>query len=437
MWWFFKLLDSWRLEGKPKPDIPSNNEQLLDQVEEQPKHEEEISEPNESPSDIVASNMPQPISTRDQHDAASQAQEAQVKELLEHENVDPESMATSSEPEITRFTAPSSPAPPCNFTRIPLEILYCITDLLPPANLLILSHTCRDLHHNLLRMLQRSRTTITYIEIREYLALFCKSNVEQYVCLVCMTIHGLDSLNLPSQQRRFCNAQTSLNAVYNSSLLGPFQLDHGHVQLACKLSQVPEDTLTTQQKAFLDGTLSRFTLTSGTYSPRERTIGNGTAFCTQAKVRGDVLVLKRMWKASFLGVDHEYDVGKLFGDLQLCPHLNTLTDNGEAIYAGQVAWFSGALQPVLQHVPSMYAAKCLGCSTDVAVYSHEDGYVCIITWQVLGGAGSESFPTWEEHLWRHANRLPVISRLWNLRAGPRFPYSMMLWENELPEGMPL
>lgn len=314
----------------------------------------------------------------------------------------------SSNRKIT--TKPSSPISPCVITTIPMEILFCILDHVPHTNLLILSHTCKALYNGTQYYVEKTaKQSISFDDHRLYLWLFCKSKFDRFVCLDCNSTHSLDVMNLPYNRHEICARSKGL---YGSSLQGPFQLDHSHVQLACKLNQATYNELPRLYRTFLDTVLAQCHI-----QPRHLENARGapdSVYKAQAAIIRGKFILYRAWGRYYNIKSHRTtNMEDIFGYIQICPHLRTSMqqqNSTQPLNQYQQPTLCSIVERVLQDIGSVKQEICRICATDFAVCITASGHASLYVFQTLGGIDYESYQHWEGHLWK--DNTPIQNDPW-------------------------
>lgn len=237
-----------------------------------------------------------------------------------------------------------------------------------------------------------------------YLWLLCKSRLDSYVCFTCNDVHDVDLLNLPRNRRIICPKEHS-EMIHGSSLTGFAQYDHGHVQMACKLSQTRHELLGPHHKIFLDRVLSPYSLF--VLNPSIPPPGKPDYADTELQARMYVIrgkcILKRVWRVDY-GADHGGDMDQIFGGIQICPHENTSARRG--LLDPFDHYQRSNLRRLARAVwESTYAdggySYCSDCTTDFGVLMKANGFAALVVCQTLGSADfDESHQLWEEHGWQ-------------------------------------
>lgn len=308
----------------------------------------------------------------------------------------------SDDPIPSRTLDSSYPPSRCLISTVPIEIIFCIADYLPHGNQLATSHTCKALYYNIKSFREKRKDTMTLIDHRLYIWLLCKSSIDRYACLDCNDIHTLDVTNSPTNRRSICPKEYS-KRTYGSSLAGLFQVDYGHVQLACKLSQVPYETLPPHHQTFLDRLLLRYDLT--TRAPRSwmrpKTTYSETGFRAQLYIVERKCVLERSWWLDFKG-SYTGEMDSIIGSIQICPHENTSLQRAisDPLDQYQQPNLRIAGRGALMKADENFKFFCNMCATDYAVMHRTNGIFTLVVWQTLGGSDFESHRFWEEHSWR-------------------------------------
>lgn len=328
----------------------------------------------------------------------------------------PTGSGSSSNSSSSMIIDPNCPPPRCIITEIPLEVIFCIADHLSCANQLVLSHTCKHLYRSMKAL--ESRRVTTLMDHRLYLWLLCKSKLDRYPCLDCNHIHHLDVMNLPTNRRSICPKEYT-DRIHGSSLTGPFQLDYGHIQLACKLSQVPYRTLPRAYQMYLDRLLFRYVLQSEDPSWNKNTQKGRAEIQFQARlvVTENKCVLLRSWLVRNEG-RHDGEIDSIFGSIQICPHENTSLHRAPS--DPQSRYQQDGLRQlgrrILKGEADSHSSVCLFCGTDYSIRRRYKGYIGISTWQTLGGADFDSHRFWEEHSWRNGIPFKYEPREANYRS---------------------
>lgn len=295
---------------------------------------------------------------------------------------------------------PSTPPATCLIIQLDLDTLNCIMDYLSAADQMILLHTCSALFHSLIHRVRLTRKSLCKTGHRQYILRSYKDKPNWYICIDCKSPHRLDEKNLPSHRKVICPKEKA-GRVHGSSLLGPFQLDYGHVQLACKLSQMDQTALPLPYKRFLGNTLSEFHLTTY-YTPHTST-DYPAEFRALARVIKGKLYLKRMWRYQFKRFVRGDKIEDIFGSLQVCPHMTTSLDQNPGHPEVMIVESTFLTRPIISAICLLdekdYPASCPVCATDVIIYTRK-GYITVMVWQLLGGCDLGSQKYWQGHAWK-------------------------------------
>ncbi|KAF4970702.1 hypothetical protein FSARC_2333 [Fusarium sarcochroum] len=161
-----------------------------------------------------------------------------------------------------RFTSPKSPprkkqGPKCFLLNVPLEIFYLIFDRLPVCSQMCLLVACYDTYHTLSPL--RSQILRYGLEARiGYLGLLARDYPDHWVDDATAMLIKMKNQDLPKAPEGPPVFKTPGWGCHNIDLFerGALMLEHKHVQIAVKYSQLQNKTL--RQKRYLKALLKPY-----------------------------------------------------------------------------------------------------------------------------------------------------------------------------------
>lgn len=308
------------------------------------------------------------------------------------------SVATTTSTDVTTDTSASDPSIPpmgCPIIQLNFDVLNYIVVHMSPVDHMMFRYTCKTFFSGFNTHEQFTPQNLTSQDCRCYRLQLHRDDPTSYLCLTCDDFHPLDERNLPFKRKIICPEEEK-GKVFGSTLTGPFQLDHGHVQLACKLAQMDQATLPSHCKRFLGSILSDFHLP--TYHPPGWSNEPPLVFRAQARIIQGQLYLKRTWQCGHSKLRSGSGGSQsIFGAIQVCPHLGT-GDTQPTIVTRQCSRLRCGIIDLMFGPPGYKHLSCWYCNTDISLHAGLR-HMTLQVWQLLGGYSSDSYKYWKAQNW--------------------------------------
>ncbi|KAI0542079.1 hypothetical protein GGR58DRAFT_497432 [Xylaria digitata] len=296
------------------------------------------------------------------------------------------------------------------FLQVPPEIIGSIATFLGPADIVLLSQTCRSMRTCLSK--QSNATHLSCADYFAYLAGIARELTDQWVCDYCMALHPINKRDKPTTKRRPCSCPVHViraswrrNRLQNPHHIG---IEHHHVQLALKYTRLQQRKYDSYLRALLEpyqkkpfDTQSRGLIThEARYSAYPRIVTGSDG--------NPRFLLFSIWR--YLAGGRDIMLQHL-GCQQICPHLQFRDHDYFQYNNDLLQTFLLALHADGGGVE--WRSSCSRCATDFSVMlSGRNLYLQV--WQDFGPEGSPL-----DLAWRSQNIRPGLNGVNNsAKAGP-------------------
>ena len=293
--------------------------------------------------------------------------------------------------------------PSCGLLQLPTDLVLLISQELPPFSRVLLSQICCALREVLGHL---SVVSLSRDRRLEYLATLARDLPDQWVCEVCVTLHRMNDLDIPTAPEHMTcprGWQTWLLGAYGIPLTqswqdaGRVRLDHRHIQLALKCIRLQKHCYHSYvQKLLVPYHNDNFAACGYPSTQPKPLMAEYSVYPRVVLGRdGNLRYLTlSVWKYYR---NHQPVSLDALGYFNICPHLflrpdlppqphHPLDTLGRAINAA-LRSRNGAKQ----------SGACPRCPTDFSVQASSDR-AKLLVWQDLGSEGSPMDLAWRSHV---------------------------------------
>ncbi|KAI1106688.1 hypothetical protein F4804DRAFT_300194 [Jackrogersella minutella] len=291
----------------------------------------------------------------------------------------------------------------CPILRLPVDLIFRISNQLDPASLHTFSQTCCSLR---VILGTHSRAENFSLEDRwEYLAAIARDIPDHWVCEACCTLHPVCELDTPHEPslkscplswRRWRHAGYGQQQRLDNRL---FRVDHRHIQLALKYTRLQidefQDYLRSLLAPHINDKFETFTF------PHKRPNVLAVHYSVIPKIVRDHVgnyryLMLSTWRYH---PDLEPVTIMAMGELRICPHLILHPGrNGPSnMQSGSLREIIGTTMAKRQDGVQMTFGYCRYCPTDFCVVAYPD-HVVLGAWQDMGTEGSPMDVSWRVHV---------------------------------------
>ena len=327
-----------------------------------------------------------------------------IPELLSHltvsDGTEPSRLRNKEEARHTRQVQ----EPNCSLLQLSTDIILLISQELPPFSRVLLSQICCSLREVLGPL---SAVTLSRSQRLEYLAALARDLPDQWVCEVCVALHRMNNLDVPTAPEHMTcprGWRVWLLGAYGIPITqsrhdaGRVRLDHRHIQLALKCIRLKQDCYRSYVQKLLAPYHNDSFAAYGFPSTQPKPLTAQYSVYPKVVLGRDgglrYLTLS-VWKYHR---NHRPVSLDAMGYFNICPHLFLRPDLPPQPHC-PLDTLGRAINAALRsrNDTKQQHGACPRCPTDFSVQASPDR-AKLLVWQDLGPEGSPMDLAWRSHV---------------------------------------
>ncbi|KAJ2978018.1 hypothetical protein NUW58_g7628 [Xylaria curta] len=282
------------------------------------------------------------------------------------------------------------------FLQLPAKVIHLIAKSLTPADIALLSQTCRSMRESLNKY--PNAAALSRADYFAYLAGMARGLPNQWLCDYCMALHPIDKRDKPTTKWRPCSCPnySVLASHRRCRLQNPnIPFEHHHIQLALKYTRLGQRKYDSYLRALLEPYQEWHFYTMG-----RRAIDHEAHYFAFPRIvtGGDGNPRYLLFSTCrYLGGGRDMLIQNL-GCQDICPHLHFRDDGDYYQYNNNLfRAFQYALEP--KYHGHEWEAACPRCATDFSV-TRRGRNLYLKVWQDFGPEGSPIDLAWRSQTFR-------------------------------------